>query len=148
MVGDAHVLHSTLNNSSNNNSNCNKKAKDKKNKKKKRGGGKKKMTIEQSIAFKSVSEWVFSDQYHNSNTSCSSASCVIDDFVVQKPLGRAADKVVFELHCHSKFSDGYLSPSKLVERAHGNGVGQIGFLCFLSYFWIRLCSAFLCCFTF
>ncbi|KAK1652405.1 hypothetical protein QYE76_070210 [Lolium multiflorum] len=30
--------------------------------------------------------------------------------------------VLFELHCHSNHSDGFMSPSALVERAHRNGV--------------------------
>ncbi|GLT74272.1 hypothetical protein SLA2020_460780 [Shorea laevis] len=97
-----------------NNSGC--KAKDRK-KKKKRGGSKKKMTAEQFSAFKSVSEWVYLDQQH-----LSAASCVVDDFGVQKSLGKGGEKLVFELHSHSKHSDGFLSPSKLVERAHMNGV--------------------------
>lgn len=87
----------------------------KKSKKKKRGGSKRKMTVEQAVAFRSVSEWVFLD----SQSPSSSLSEWVDDFGVQKSAGR---RVVFELHCHSKFSDGYLSPSKLVERAHANGV--------------------------
>ncbi|GLU03039.1 hypothetical protein SLE2022_202580 [Rubroshorea leprosula] len=91
------------------------KAKDKK--KKKRGGGKKKMTAEQHSAYKSVSEWVYLEQQH-----LTAASCVVDDFGVQKSFGRGGEKVVFELHSHSKHSDGFLSPSKLVERAHMNGV--------------------------
>ncbi|XP_054800841.1 uncharacterized protein LOC129304989 [Prosopis cineraria] len=86
-------------------------------KKQRRGGNKKKMTNEQSLAFKSVREWVFLNR-----PSSSAASCAVDDFGVQKSLGRGGDKVVFELHSHSKFSDGFLSPSKLVERAHRNGV--------------------------
>ncbi|XP_028753081.1 uncharacterized protein LOC114712705 isoform X2 [Neltuma alba] len=70
--------------------------KNKKKKKKKRGGGnKKKMTTEQTLAFESIS-----------------------------PVGTGQEekKVVFELHSHSKFSDGFLSPSELVEKAHENGV--------------------------
>lgn len=103
-------------------SNCNgnqespRKTKDinKKKKKKKRGGSKKKMTVEQTLASKSVSEWVYLDR-----------KLVADDFdfgVHKTVMMRREDKVVFELHTHSKFSDGFLSPSKLVERAHGNGV--------------------------
>ncbi|KAI9121236.1 hypothetical protein K1719_008269 [Acacia pycnantha] len=93
-------------------------------KKKQRGGNKKKMSNEQSLAFKSVKEWVFLNQASSSSAlaSCSAASFVLDDFGVQKSLGRGGEKVVFELHSHSKFSDGFLSPSKLVERAHKNGV--------------------------
>ncbi|GAY67342.1 hypothetical protein CUMW_255700 [Citrus unshiu] len=104
MVGDGHVE---------------KRPKDKKKKtKKKRGGGKKKMTAEQSLAFNSVTEWVYLDQSHSSSSS-------EDDFGVHQILNRAVDNnVVFELHSHSNFSDGYLSPSKLVERAHCNGVEE------------------------
>lgn len=95
-----------------------KKANDKK-KKKKRGGSKKKMTVEQTLAFKSVSEWVFLGQ-----PSLLASTCAVDDFDfgLRKSLGRGQEKLVFELHTHSKFSDGFLSPSKLVERAYGNGV--------------------------
>ncbi|KAK9174860.1 hypothetical protein WN944_026864 [Citrus x changshan-huyou] len=108
MVGDGHVE---------------KRPKDKKKKtKKKRGGGKKKMTAEQSLAFNSVTEWVYLDQSHSSSSS-------EDDFGVHQILNRAVDNnVVFELHSHSNFSDGYLSPSKLVERAHCNGVSLISIL--------------------
>ncbi|CAL0318307.1 unnamed protein product [Lupinus luteus] len=95
---------------------------DGKRKKKNRGGSKKKMTHEQVLAFKSVSEWVFLDQPSSSTSSASLASCVVDDFGVQKAVGRGGEKVVFELHSHSKCSDGFLSPSKVVERAHMNGV--------------------------
>lgn len=113
----------------NNNPSCqnniSSKAKDKKkNKKKKRGGSKRKMTAEQTSAFKSVTEWVYLDRHQNPNSSSTAglSSWVVDDFGVQKSLGRGTEKMVFELHSHSKHSDGFLSPSKLVERAHGNGV--------------------------
>lgn len=104
----------------------NPKSKSKSKKKKKRGGSKKKMTTEQSAAFKSVTEWVFLGSQSSSSSSSSSvdaaASFMVDDFGVQKSVGRGGQRVVFELHCHSKFSDGFLSPTKLVERAHSNGV--------------------------
>lgn len=104
-------------------SNSNKGGKDKKkNKKKNRGGSKKKMTHEQVLAFKSVSEWVFLDQPSSALAPPSAASCVVDDFGVQKTLGKGGDKVLFELHSHSKCSDGFLSPSKVIEKAHMNGV--------------------------
>ncbi|KAK6282280.1 hypothetical protein POUND7_016105 [Theobroma cacao] len=107
---------------SNSSCNNNNKAKDKKRKKKKkRGGSKRKMTAEQTLAFKSVTEWVYLD-HQNSSSTAALSSWVVDDFGVQKSLGRGMEKVVFELHSHSKHSDGFLSPSKLVERAHGNGV--------------------------
>ncbi|XVF67192.1 hypothetical protein PTKIN_Ptkin10aG0100600 [Pterospermum kingtungense] len=101
--------------------NVNPKAKDKK-KKKKRGGSKRKMTVEQTLAFKSVTEWVYLDRRNSSPTSSALSSWVVDDLAVQKSLGIGIEKVVFELHSHSNHSDGFLSASKLVERAHGNGV--------------------------
>ncbi|OWM87751.1 uncharacterized protein LOC116204686 [Punica granatum] len=91
-------------------------------KKNKRGGTKKKMTVEQSAAFRSVTEWVFLDSQSPSSSADAAASFMVDDFGVQKSLGRGGQRVVFELHCHSKFSDGFLSPTKLIERAHRNGV--------------------------
>nr|GLL45559.1 uncharacterized protein LOC109171398 [Ipomoea trifida] len=83
-----------------------------KKKKKKRGGSKRKMTSEQSLAYNSVSEWVFLDQR--------SGKVIDDDFLV--PWNQPKEKLVFELHCHSVHSDGFLSASKVVERAHQNGV--------------------------
>lgn len=45
-----------------------------------------------------------------------------DDFLpVQATRG---GDVLFELHSHSNHSDGFLSPSALVERAHRNGVSD------------------------
>ncbi|XP_074284720.1 uncharacterized protein LOC141610522 [Silene latifolia] len=86
-----------------------------KNKKKKRGGAKRKMTVEQTLALKSINEWVhLSFDNHQENK---------DGFLpdVMNPAC-FSDKIVFELHSHSICSDGYLSPSALVERAHHNGV--------------------------
>ncbi|EXB53870.1 hypothetical protein L484_002111 [Morus notabilis] len=107
MAGEAYALQ-TANNSS---WNSKKVKENKKKKKKKRGGTKKKMTAEQSLAFKCVREWVSLDQ---SSSSLTASSCVVDDFGAQKTLGRGGEKLVFELHSHSKFSDGFLSPSKFV----------------------------------
>lgn len=93
--------------------------KKKRNKKKKRGGGsKKKMTTEQTEAFKSVTDWLFV----GSSPPLSSSS---DDFAVtinNSGSLKSGEKLVFELHSHSNCSDGFLSPSKLVEKAHNNGV--------------------------
>lgn len=82
------------------------------------------MTQKQVLAFKLVSEWVFQDHpsVSSSSSSSSAAPRVVDDFGVQKLLGRGGEKLLFELHSHSKFSDGFFSPSKVVERAHINGV--------------------------
>lgn len=82
----------------------------KKKKKKKRGGSKRRMTSEQTSAYNCVSEWVF--------LNCSQSPT--DDFAL--PWNQPKEKLVFELHSHSTHSDGFLSPSKLVERAHQNGV--------------------------
>ncbi|KAH1203663.1 5'-3' exoribonuclease [Glycine max] len=76
----------------NSNSNNNNNNKKKNKKKKNRGGSKKKMTQKQVLAFK------------------------------LKLLGRGGEKLLFELHSHSKFSDGFFSPSKVVERAHINAM--------------------------
>ncbi|KAJ8560367.1 hypothetical protein K7X08_004425 [Anisodus acutangulus] len=86
-------------------------AKNKK-KKKKRGGSKRRMTSEQTWAYNCVSEWVFLD--HRSPHSPT------DDFAL--PWNQPKDKLLFELHSHSIHSDGFLSPSNLVDRAHQNGV--------------------------
>ncbi|EPS58311.1 hypothetical protein M569_16504, partial [Genlisea aurea] len=85
-----------------------------KKKKKKRGGAKRKMTHEQTLAYKAVSEWVFSE---------SISFMDLDGFGVQQQwIHQPKEKLLFEFHCHSTCSDGFLSPSKLVERAHQKGV--------------------------
>lgn len=115
MLGEAFSLESNSNSNSNGNGKENPKRKspNKSKKKKKRGGRKKKMTAEQLYALNSVKEWVFLDQ---------PSPAVDDDFGVQKSQSRVGDNIVFDLHSHSIRSDGFLSPSKVVERAHGNGV--------------------------
>ncbi|GFY89393.1 polymerase/histidinol phosphatase-like protein [Actinidia rufa] len=83
-------------------------------KKKKRGGSKKKMTVEQSMAYRRVSEWVF--------LGSPDSSAMDDDFgVILNNNSKSSEKLVFEFHSHTICSDGFLSPSKLVERAHQNG---------------------------
>ncbi|XP_075511144.1 uncharacterized protein LOC142547002 [Primulina tabacum] len=114
MMADKGSPKKCMANSSNNNNNKNKK------KKKKRGGAKRKMTLEQTVAYKAVSEWVFLDQSNGCNNSTSFVDPVLDDFGVQ--WYQPKEKLVFEFHCHTTCSDGYLSPTKLVERAHQNGV--------------------------
>ncbi|KAM7478957.1 hypothetical protein LguiA_027170 [Lonicera macranthoides] len=122
MMGDGLFVQSS--NSSNNKENPKKSTSpnNNKKKKKKRGGTKKRMTLEQTIAYKSVSEWVFLDQSSSLGSSASSVVTVLDDFGVQWTPTKFSEKLVFDLHSHSICSDGFLSPSKLVERAHQNGV--------------------------
>ncbi|KAL8061004.1 hypothetical protein ABFX02_02G060500 [Erythranthe guttata] len=103
----------------------------KKKKKKKRGGSKRKMTLEQTVAYKAVSDWVFLDQSNsgagagggggsNNNNSGIFVDAFLDDFGVQ--WYQPKEKLVFEFHSHTTCSDGFLSPTKLVERAHHKGV--------------------------
>lgn len=113
MLGEAFSLQSNSNSNGNGKENPKRKSPNKSKKKKKRGGRKKKMTAEQLHALNSVKEWVFLDQ---------PSPAVDDDFGVQKSQSRVGDNIVFDLHSHSIRSDGFLSPSKVVERAHGNGV--------------------------
>ncbi|KAL0335129.1 UNVERIFIED_CONTAM: 5'-3' exoribonuclease [Sesamum radiatum] len=90
----------------------------KKKKKKKRGGAKRKMTLEQTVAYKAVNEWVSLDQ--SNSASVDAFLDDDDDFGVQ--CYKPKEKLVFEFHCHTTCSDGFLSPTKLVERAHQKGV--------------------------
>lgn len=130
MVGDSYLLLKVNNSNSSGNKDSLKKSKDKK----------KKMTVEQSLAFRSVWEWVFLDQ--PSSLPSSSASFLVDDFGVHKSLGRGGEKLGFELHSHSKCSDGFLSPTKLVERAHANGVSFLILGFFNEYlYWVMLVLA-------
>lgn len=106
-----------------NGNNNNNHSKNKKKKNNKRGGTKKRMTVEQSLAYKSVSEWVYLDTIPS---SANSAIAIDDDFKVKLVHTKvSAEKLVFELHSHSICSDGFLSPSKLVERAHQYGVCNV-----------------------
>ncbi|KAL6517648.1 hypothetical protein OROMI_033349 [Orobanche minor] len=99
-----------------------------KKKKKKRGGAKRKITLEQTVAYKAVSEWVFLDQSNNNNNyynnnnnnSMNFGDAFLDDFGMK--WYNPKEKLVFEFHCHTTCSDGFLSPTKLVERAHHKGV--------------------------
>uniref|UniRef100_A0A5B6ZSU8 Polymerase/histidinol phosphatase N-terminal domain-containing protein n=1 Tax=Davidia involucrata TaxID=16924 RepID=A0A5B6ZSU8_DAVIN len=117
MMGDGFFLQSTNSGSKENPKKTNV---NNKKKKKKRGGSKKKLTTEQTIAYKCVSEWVFLGQ--SSLGSAASSVAVDDDFGVVMTRSKFSEKLVFELHSHSICSDGFLSPTKLVERAHQNGV--------------------------
>lgn len=119
MLNEAFSLQSSSNGNGNGKENPKWKSPNKNKKKKKRGGRKKKMTAEQLHALNSVKEWVFPDQ---------PSAAVDDDFGVVKSQGRVGDNILFDLHSHSIRSDGYLSPSKVVERAHGNGVSDSVFL--------------------
>ncbi|KAK6135392.1 hypothetical protein DH2020_030903 [Rehmannia glutinosa] len=58
-----------------------------------------------------------------SSNSMSFGDGFIDDFGVQ--WYQPKEKLVFEFHCHTTCSDGFLSPTKLVERAHSKGVVEL-----------------------
>lgn len=73
----------------------------------KRKKKKKKVTPEQVLASRYVHEWAFGHS---------------------EPSDDVVGRVLFELHSHSRFSDGFLSPAALVERAHRNGVKFLVFL--------------------
>ncbi|KAL2937261.1 5'-3' exoribonuclease [Bienertia sinuspersici] len=93
-----------------------------KRKKKKRGGAKRRMTAEQTSALKSVNEWVFMAE-QSINNEGDELKEKYDDFLPESMYrARVSEKVVFELHTHSICSDGFLTPSALVEKAHQNGV--------------------------
>lgn len=83
------------------------KRKEKKNKKHKG-----KIMGEQGLALSYVRDWVFRD----------SSDDDADQGFLPAVARKITDSVVFELHCHSNRSDGFLSPVALVERAHRNGV--------------------------
>lgn len=94
-------------------------------KKKKKGRGRKRVTPEQISASRYVNRWVFGD---------SGSNLLDDDFVPANVQKSAIERVGFEFHSHSRCSDGFLSPSAVVERAHRNGVSLfvdcfVGFFC-------------------
>ncbi|XP_072953018.1 uncharacterized protein [Typha angustifolia] len=81
-----------------------------KKKKKRKSRRRRRVTQEDILASRYVHDWVFPD------------SPIEDEEVVVGVPAKRAGRVVFELHSHSTCSDGFLSPSALVERAHKNGV--------------------------
>ncbi|CAL4938009.1 unnamed protein product [Urochloa decumbens] len=86
-------------------------------KKSKPGRSKKKpkTSADQALALDYVRAWA-----HPTPPEPSAADADADDFLPVQ-VARGGD-VLFELHSHSNHSDGFLSPSALVERAHRNGV--------------------------
>lgn len=100
-----------------------------KKKKKKRGGAKRRMTVEQTSALKSVNEWVYLAQHADEQEKIKE-----DDFLPEiMRIARVSENIVFELHSHTICSDGFLSPSALVEKAHQNGVSFASLISFLFF---------------
>ncbi|XP_072978939.1 uncharacterized protein [Typha angustifolia] len=83
--------------------------------KKKKRKSKNKAGSSQSLALRYVQDWVF-------RGSAPSLSITAADEFLPPETHKLADPVIFEFHSHSKYSDGFLSPAALVERAHRNGV--------------------------
>ncbi|XP_058085598.1 uncharacterized protein LOC131233044 [Magnolia sinica] len=82
-------------------------------KKEKKSKKKRKISSDQISALKSIHEWVSLDYPPPPPSD--------DDFQVPK-IHNLSEPLVFDLHSHSTCSDGFLSPSALVQRAHRNGV--------------------------
>ncbi|WOL13925.1 hypothetical protein Cni_G22705 [Canna indica] len=80
----------------------------KRRRRKRKGRGRRKTTAGEILASVYVRRWAFPD-----------APVLDGDSDV--PAG-GAERVVFEFHSHSTCSDGFLSPTALVERAHSKGV--------------------------
>lgn len=98
-------------------------------KKKGRGRTKKKPPPEQLLASSYIHKWAFREDRDSPQRASD-----VGGFLPPPQLNRSTgDRVVFELHCHSKCSDGFLSPSAVVARAHGNGVSAFSF----TYFSLR-----------
>ncbi|XP_020081286.1 uncharacterized protein LOC109704930 [Ananas comosus] len=94
---------------------------DKKKKKKRTKSKSKKLSGEHALASRYVNEWVLHASYASPLPLSAAAAAAADEFLPPE-APRVPDRVVFELHSHSKHSDGFLSPSALVERAHRHGV--------------------------
>ncbi|KAI0498584.1 hypothetical protein KFK09_019472 [Dendrobium nobile] len=83
-----------------------------------RGKTRKKPPPEQLLASNYIHEWVFREDWESTQRTMDA-----NEFLPPPQLKRSmGDRVAFEFHCHSKCSDGYLSPSAVVGRAHRNGV--------------------------
>lgn len=87
----------------------------KKKKKKKKRRRRKMVTPEEISAFRYVRHWVFPDPAADEDD----VEAEIELSSANKRTGR---RILFELHSHSSCSDGFLSPTALVERAHTRGV--------------------------
>ncbi|KAJ1696215.1 hypothetical protein LUZ63_004727 [Rhynchospora breviuscula] len=85
--------------------------KNKKKKKKKKRRRRKIVTPEEISAASYVRHWVFPDSPPDDA-----------DIIVQLSTSKPAGRILFELHSHSSCSDGFLSPTALVDRAHTRGV--------------------------
>ncbi|XP_006649539.1 5'-3' exoribonuclease [Oryza brachyantha] len=83
-----------------------------------------KSNADQALALDYVRAWVL-PAASAPPTKPSAADAAGDGFLphqASKMASGGGGSVLFELHSHSNHSDGFLSPSALVERAHRNGV--------------------------
>ena len=76
-----------------------------------------KTSADQALALDYVRAWA-----HPAPPPPEPSAADADDFL--PILATRGGDVLFELHSHSNHSDGFLSPSALVERAHRNGVSE------------------------
>ncbi|KAK8940765.1 hypothetical protein KSP39_PZI010292 [Platanthera zijinensis] len=83
-----------------------------------RGKSKKKLSPEQILASRYIHDWVFRED----RDSTPPASTAEDFLPPPRPPCSAGHRPVFEFHCHSKCSDGFLSPLSVVQKAHKRGV--------------------------
>lgn len=87
-----------------------------------RGRKKPRTSADQTLALDYVRAWA-----HPTPPPEPSTADAVDGFLpphaARMACGGGAN-VLFELHSHSNHSDGFLSPSALVERAHRNGVSR------------------------
>uniref|UniRef100_A0A0D9VQL1 Polymerase/histidinol phosphatase N-terminal domain-containing protein n=1 Tax=Leersia perrieri TaxID=77586 RepID=A0A0D9VQL1_9ORYZ len=80
-----------------------------------------KTSADQALALDYVREWA----HPAPPPEPSATDAAGDDFLPHQAAAMSSgggDSVLFDLHSHSNHSDGFLSPSALVERAHRNGV--------------------------
>ncbi|KAF3326419.1 PHP domain-containing protein [Carex littledalei] len=78
---------------------------------------KRKTSVEQTLALNYVRDWAFP-------SSRGSGTAAYEEFLPSQALSFASSSapLVFDLHSHSNHSDGFLSPSDLIERAYKRGV--------------------------
>lgn len=75
--------------------------------------------MEQILALNYVRDWAFPP-----SAASRSGAAAYEEFLPSQALSFASSSapLVFDLHSHSNHSDGFLSPSDLVERAYKRGV--------------------------
>ena len=87
-----------------------------------RGKKKARTCADQALALDYVRAWAHPAPPPEPSTADAGDGGFLPPQAARMACGGGGGNVLFELHSHSNHSDGFLSPSALVLRAHRNGV--------------------------